>query len=78
MAHFLKAFARTWATRELRGLSAVWLVAFAPALTAWRDLPAQTAPAQEYQLKAVFLKTNTRRQAELAALISRLRPALRS
>ena len=55
MAHFLKAFARTWATRELRGLSAVWLVAFAPALTAWRDLPAQTAPAQEYQLKAVFL-----------------------
>src|SRR5947208_4462362 len=55
MAHFLKAFARTWARRELRGLSAVWLVAFAPALTAWRDLPAQTAPAQEYQLKAVFL-----------------------
>src|SRR5881396_2379465 len=55
MAHFLKAFARTWAVRELRGLSAVWLVAFAPALTAWRDLPAQTAPAQEYQLKAVFL-----------------------
>src|SRR2546429_4232807 len=55
MAHFLKAFARTWATRELRGLSAVWLVAFAPALTAWRDWPAQTAPAQEYQLKAVFL-----------------------
>src|SRR2546425_8546554 len=55
MAHFLKAFARTWARRELRGLSALWLVAFAPALTAWRDLPAQTAPAQEYQLKAVFL-----------------------
>src|SRR2546425_10339365 len=55
MAHFLKAFARTWARRELRGLSALWLVAFAPALTAWRDLPAQTAPAQEYQLKAFFL-----------------------
>src|SRR5438128_11905204 len=55
MAHFLKAFARTSATRKLRGLSAVWLVAFAAALAAWRDLPAQTAPAQEYQLKAVFL-----------------------
>jgi DNA-binding CsgD family transcriptional regulator len=28
------------------------------------------------QLKAVFLKTNTRRQAELVALISRLRPPI--
>ena len=55
MAHLLKAFARTWATGEIRGLSAVWLVASAVALADLRDLPAQPTSAGEYQLKAVFL-----------------------
>jgi hypothetical protein len=55
MAHFLKPFARTRATRDLIRLSAVLLVVSAVVLAELPDFPAQTAAAGEYQLKAVFL-----------------------
>jgi len=54
MAHFLKPFARTRATHVLIRI-AVSLVASAAVLAGLPDLPAQTAAAGEYQLKAVYL-----------------------
>src|SRR5881296_4365446 len=55
MAHFLKPFARTRAARALVRLSAVLLVVSTVLLADLPDLPAQTAAAGEYQVKAVFL-----------------------
>ncbi|MGH8642925.1 MAG: YfiR family protein [Gammaproteobacteria bacterium] len=43
------------AKRGLRALSAAWLVLSALPLWGGGDLSAQTAPAREYQVKAVFL-----------------------
>src|SRR5207247_2374380 len=51
----LRVFARTRVNRGRQGLSRIWWVIAGLVFSGVLDSPAQTAPAPEYQLKAVFL-----------------------
>src|SRR5438094_9566146 len=51
----LRVFARTRANRGRQGLSRIWWVMAGLVFSGALDSPAQTAPAPEYQVKAVFL-----------------------
>lgn len=51
----LRAFAHRRTNSGLKSISAVWLLMYALVLSGGPGVSAQTAPAPEYQLKAVFL-----------------------
>ena len=51
----LRASTRQWTNCGLKGLAGVWLLMSVLLLSGGVDLPAQTAPSREHQVKAVFL-----------------------
>lgn len=51
----LRAIVHLWTNRSLKRSFLVWLVLAAVLLSDGRDVPAETTPPPEYQLKAVFL-----------------------